>query len=212
MVRIAVLGCGRIGRMHAANIAAHARCTLAGVFDVHAPAAQAVADAHGVPVLASAKAVFAAAEIDAVLIATSTDTHAGFIEQAVAAGKPVLCEKPIDLSLARVKDCAARIAGSDVPIQLGFNRRFDAGHRAASDLMTRNAGTTLAVAGIALGKPFPGLPGQPAIHAGGINGGEEEGRARCHVLQRPAQILRGRARLHDVDQRQIVPPAFDRFG
>ncbi|NBB83273.1 MAG: inositol 2-dehydrogenase [Alphaproteobacteria bacterium] len=133
MVRIAVLGCGRIGRMHAANIAAHARSTLAGVYDVHGPAAQDVAATHGVPVLASAAAVFAAAEIDAVLIATSTDTHADFIEQAVAAGKPVLCEKPIDLSLARVRDCAARIEGSGVPIQLGFNRRFDAGHRAARD-------------------------------------------------------------------------------
>lgn len=130
MIRIAVLGCGRIGVMHANNIAAHPRATLAGVFDIHAPAAKAVSLKTGAPVFASAEAVFAAAEVDAVLIATATDTHADLLEMAVAAGKPVLCEKPIDLSLDRVNRCAAAIAGTSVPIQLGFVRRFDPGHAA----------------------------------------------------------------------------------
>ena len=130
MVRIAVLGCGRIGAMHASNIAAHPRATLAGVFDIHAPAARAVAASTGAPVLSSAAAALAAAEVDAVLIATATDTHADLLEMAVAAGKPVLCEKPIDLSLARVNRCAAAIAGTRVPIQLGFVRRLDPGHAA----------------------------------------------------------------------------------
>jgi myo-inositol 2-dehydrogenase / D-chiro-inositol 1-dehydrogenase len=130
MIRIAVLGCGRIGVMHAANIAAHPRATLAGVYDIHAPAAQAVAAKTGAKVFPSAEAVFASADVDAVLIATATDTHADLLELAVAAGKPVLCEKPIDLSLARVNACATTIAGSSVPIQLGFVRRFDPGHAA----------------------------------------------------------------------------------
>ena len=130
MLRIAVLGCGRIGAMHAANIAAHPRASLAGVYDIHAPAAQAVAAKTGAPVFASAEAVFAAPEVDAVLIATATDTHADLLELAVAAGKPVLCEKPIDLSLERVNRCATILAGSAVPIQLGFVRRFDPGHAA----------------------------------------------------------------------------------
>jgi myo-inositol 2-dehydrogenase / D-chiro-inositol 1-dehydrogenase len=130
MIRIAVLGCGRIGVMHAANIAAHPRATLAGVFDIHAPAAQAVAVKTGAKVFLSAEAVFASPDVDAVLIATATDTHADLLELAVAAGKPVLCEKPIDLSLTRVNECAAKIAGTNVPIQLGFVRRFDPGHAA----------------------------------------------------------------------------------
>ncbi len=68
--------------------------------------------------------------MDAVLIATATDTHADLLEQAVAAGKPTLCKKPIDLSLARVNRCAEAICGSRTPIQLGFVRRFDPGHKA----------------------------------------------------------------------------------
>jgi myo-inositol 2-dehydrogenase / D-chiro-inositol 1-dehydrogenase len=127
MIRIAVLGCGRIGVMHAANIAAHPRATLAGVYDIHAPAADAVAKKTGAAVFSSVEAVLASDKVDAVLIATATDTHADLLEMAVAAGKPVLCEKPIDLSLARVNACAAT---SDVPIQLGFVRRFDPGHAA----------------------------------------------------------------------------------
>ncbi len=128
MTRIAVLGTGRIGRMHAENIAAHPRASLAGVYDIHAPAAQEVAAKLGVPQFDSVEAVLASTNVDAVLIATSTPTHADLIEQAVAAGKAILCEKPIDLSLDRVNACATRIAGTDLPIMLGFVRRFDTGH------------------------------------------------------------------------------------
>ena len=135
MLNIALLGCGRIGAMHAANIAAHPRAALAGVFDVVDAAAQAAAMRHGGRIFDSVEAVLADPSVDAVLIATATDTHADLIEAATAAGKPVLCEKPIDLSLDRVKACAAEIAGRGVPIQLGFNRRFDPGHRALRDAL-----------------------------------------------------------------------------
>jgi myo-inositol 2-dehydrogenase / D-chiro-inositol 1-dehydrogenase len=131
MVRTALMGCGRIGRMHADNLAAHPGTSLAGVFDVHRPSAEAVAARHGVPVYPDADAVFAAAEVDAILIASVTETHADYLEKAVLAGKPVFCEKPIDLSLSRVDRCAQAIAGRPAVIQLGFNRRFDPGHRAA---------------------------------------------------------------------------------
>ena len=130
MIRFAVLGCGRIGAMHARNIAAHPRSRLAAVYDIHRPAAEAVGAATGAAVLGSVADVLARADVDAVLIATATDTHADLLEQCLAAGKPVLCEKPIDLSLARVNACAARINGNTLPVQLGFVRRFDPGHRA----------------------------------------------------------------------------------
>ena len=101
------------------------------VYDIDAAAAAAVAEREGARVAASAQEILASAEVDAVLIATATPTHADYIEMAVEAGKPALCEKPIDLDLARVEACRARIAGSSVPVQIGFNRRFDPGHRAA---------------------------------------------------------------------------------
>ncbi len=137
MIKIAVLGCGRIGRMHADNIAAHPRAELAGVFDIQEPSAAEVASRHGVNKFASADDVFASADVDAVLIATSTPTHVDFIAQGVEAAKAILCEKPIDLSLGRVNDLKKRIAGTKVPIMLGFVRRFDKGHAAARDAMLK---------------------------------------------------------------------------
>ena len=130
MLRIAVLGCGRIGRMHAKNIHSHSRADLAGVFDVVTEVAHDVAGKLGVTQFSSAEEVFASSSVDAVLVATSTPTHADFIEAAVAAGKACLCEKPIDLSVDRVKSCSQVIAGTTVPIMLGFVRRFDKGHAA----------------------------------------------------------------------------------
>lgn len=135
LTRIALLGCGRIGRMHADNIAAHPRAALAGVFDVHVPAAEDVSSNHKVRRFASAAEVFASDDVDAVLIATSTATHVDYIEQGVKAGKAILCEKPIDLSLERVNGLGKRIAGTKVPIMLGFVRRFDKGHAAARKAM-----------------------------------------------------------------------------
>ncbi len=128
MSRIVVLGCGRIGRVHIANIAAHPRATLAGIFDISAPAAKEVSVKYGVKTFSSVEEVLASEHVDAVLIATSTPTHANLIEQCVAAGKSIFCEKPIDLSLERVNACADRIAGTNIPIMVGFVRRFDPGH------------------------------------------------------------------------------------
>lgn len=134
-MKIAVLGCGRIGQMHAENVHRHPRASLSMVYDVYEPAAKSVSETLGVPCASTAQEVFASDQVDAVLVATATPTHADFIEMAVAAGKPILCEKPIDLNLDRVNACAEKIAGSTVPIQLGFNRRYDPGHCAARDAM-----------------------------------------------------------------------------
>ena len=112
----------------------HPRASLAGVMDVHRPAAEEVGAKLGAPVFDSVDAAIESGNVDAVLIATSTPTHADLLEKAVAAGKPVLCEKPIDLDLGRVRRCAQVIRSrSDVPIMLGFVRRFDPGHRALRD-------------------------------------------------------------------------------
>ena len=145
MLRIAVLGCGRIGQMHAANVARHPRAKLVAVYDVNREAAERVAKAQSVTAAASAEEIFSSANVDAVLIATATPTHADYIELAVASGKAAICEKPIDLNLARVNACAAKIKGTKVPIQLAFNRRYDPGHSAARAAMARHLRTPLAL-------------------------------------------------------------------
>lgn len=163
MINFALLGCGRIGKMHADNLAAHPRVSLSCVYDVDVMAAQSVAEKHGVALVEGASAIFDDDVIDAVLVATATPTHADFIEMAVAAGKPVLCEKPIDLNLERVNACAANIAGSKVPIQLGFNRRFDPGHRAAHDALRRGEIGTLHQ--VVITSRDPGMPPAPTTKA-----------------------------------------------
>ena len=165
MLRIAVLGCGRIGRMHAANIARHPRASLAMVYDVHAPSATEVAESEGTRVARSADEVLGSPEVDAVLIATATPTHADYIEMAVEAGKPALCEKPIDLGLVRVDACKARIAGSSVPVQIGFNRRFDPGHRAARDAVA--AGDIGDLHQVVITSRDPELPPRAYLEAAG---------------------------------------------
>lgn len=165
MLRIAVLGCGRIGQMHAANVARHPRAELAAVFDVHRPSAERVAAAQGVSAAQSAEEIFASSSVDAVLIATATPTHADYIEMAVAAGKAVLCEKPIDLNLDRVNACAAKIGQTKVPIQLGFNRRYDPGHSAARAAML--AGEIGELHQVIITSRDPSLPPRAYLEAAG---------------------------------------------
>src|SRR5699024_1440468 len=102
IMNLAIIGAGRIARVHAAAAARDPRIKLVYVADIVADAAQALATSYGASVV-DADAVFADDAIDAVLIASSTATHAQFMEQAARSGKAVLCEKPIALDLARTR-------------------------------------------------------------------------------------------------------------
>jgi myo-inositol 2-dehydrogenase/D-chiro-inositol 1-dehydrogenase len=121
MLEIAVLGAGRIGRIHAGNIAVHPDVRLAGVADTMPAAAANLAVSLGARVLSVDDALRA----DAVLIASPTPTHADYIERAAERGCPVFCEKPIDLSADRVRMCLGVVRQTDVALMVGFNRRFD---------------------------------------------------------------------------------------
>jgi myo-inositol 2-dehydrogenase/D-chiro-inositol 1-dehydrogenase len=132
MVSFALFGAGRIGAMHAGNIAAHPDARLAVVYDVHRPNAEKVAARTGARVAASVEEALADPAVEAVMICSSTDTHVELITAAARAGKLVLCEKPIDLDIARVEECRRDIAGTGVPVQIGFNRRYDASHGAVA--------------------------------------------------------------------------------
>jgi myo-inositol 2-dehydrogenase/D-chiro-inositol 1-dehydrogenase len=125
MLRIAVIGAGRIGKIHAGNVARHPRARLVAVVDPIAAAAQELAQQHGSQWATQAEELIAGREIDAIVVGSPTNTHIDLIEQAAAAGKAVLCEKPIDLDIARVNRCLDSLKRTPVPLQLGFNRRFD---------------------------------------------------------------------------------------
>ncbi|KUF08707.1 inositol 2-dehydrogenase [Pseudoponticoccus marisrubri] len=124
MLKVGLLGAGRIGQVHAVNIANNSRSTLVAVSDVFEDAAKKLADQYGAEARTS-DAILKDPEIDAVLIATSTDTHSDLIEAATAAGKAVLCEKPVDLSLERAQACLEKVSKTGRPVMIGFNRRFD---------------------------------------------------------------------------------------
>ncbi|HSB87494.1 MAG TPA: inositol 2-dehydrogenase [Ilumatobacteraceae bacterium] len=128
-IRIGVLGVGRIGKMHAELLATQVPgASLAMVQDINAPAAAAVAAQLDVPYTADAEELLASAHVDAVAICSSTDTHVPLLVASAKAGKAIFCEKPVSLDLAEVDEGLGAVEASGVPIQIGFNRRFDPAH------------------------------------------------------------------------------------
>ncbi len=125
MVRFALFGAGRIGQVHAATLAAHPRAELVVVCDPMLEFAGQLAEKHGAVATSDVDAVLADETIDAVVIGSPTPTHVDLISRAVLAGKAVLCEKPIDLDIARVDACWEQIKDVDHTVMIGFNRRFD---------------------------------------------------------------------------------------
>lgn len=123
-VRFAILGAGRIGKVHAAAVASVPGAALVAIADPVPAAAEAVHAMYGCDVR-SIEAIEAAADVDAVVICTPTDTHADLIERFSRAGKAVFCEKPVDLSLDRVASCLKVVAETKGTLMVGFNRRFD---------------------------------------------------------------------------------------
>ena len=123
MVRFGILGAGRIGNVHARAIASSGRASVGYIADAMPDAAGKLAAAVGAKT-ASVEEVIAS-DVDAILIATPTDTHADLIEQAARAGKAILCEKPVSLSVPRIEQCLEVADKSGVPLMIGFHRRYD---------------------------------------------------------------------------------------
>ena len=124
MIEAALFGAGRIGKIHAGNLARQAGARLKYVADVNQAAAETVASQHGAKV-ATVDAALADRAIGAVVIASSTDTHADLLLRAAAAGKAIFCEKPVDLDLARARTAAAAVERAGVTCLIGFQRRYD---------------------------------------------------------------------------------------
>ena len=125
MQRFALLGAGFIGSVHAANLAAHPDVEFALVYDIDRSRARALAARHDATSTDDLQRVFDPSEIDAVFIASSTDTHAEHLLRGVEADLAVLCEKPIDLDLQRAVKTVAHATARSTRAMVNFNRRFD---------------------------------------------------------------------------------------
>ncbi len=123
-LRFALLGAGRIGKVHARAVASNPQARLVAVADAFEKAAKELASAYGAEIR-TIDAIEKAGDIDAVIICTPTDTHADLIERFAKAGKAIFCEKPIDLSVKRVEKCLAVVDKTNATLMVGFNRRFD---------------------------------------------------------------------------------------
>jgi myo-inositol 2-dehydrogenase/D-chiro-inositol 1-dehydrogenase len=127
MIKFALFGAGFIGTAHGNNIAAHPRAELRYVYDVNTAAAEQLAARLGASVASSPEEIWAS-EVEAVLIASSTNTHADLLSGAIKAKRAVYCEKPIDLNIDRVKAVVQEAHQAKTPILIGFSRRFDPNH------------------------------------------------------------------------------------
>ena len=165
-LRFAILGAGRIGQVHARAVAGTPGAKLVAIADPVAAAAEAVKAAYGCDIR-TIDAIEASADIDAVVICTPTDTHADLIERFTKVGKAVFCEKPVDLSLARVKACLAVVAANKGKVMVGFNRRFDPDFMALKAAI--DAGSVGNVEMVTITSRDPGAPPADYItRSGGI--------------------------------------------
>jgi len=166
MIKFAQFGAGFIGKIHGANIAKHPRAELAYVYDVLPAPAESLATQLGAKVAASPEEIWAS-DVDAVLIASSTNTHADLLSGAIKAGKAVYCEKPVDLNIERVKAVAREAQGSARPILVGFSRRFDPNHAGIRELLHSGEIGKLEMMSITARDPKP-----PAISYVKVSGGQ----------------------------------------
>jgi myo-inositol 2-dehydrogenase/D-chiro-inositol 1-dehydrogenase len=135
-VRVGVIGAGRIGKIHAGNIATRIPgATLVAVADVNAKAAEELAAKWNAKALADYHAILDDKTIQAVAICSSTDTHAKIVQEAAAAGKHIFCEKPIDHTLEKIDAALTAVNKAGVKLQIGFNRRFDSNFKKVRELV-----------------------------------------------------------------------------
>jgi myo-inositol 2-dehydrogenase/D-chiro-inositol 1-dehydrogenase len=155
LVNFALFGAGRIGRMHAQNLVRRADAKLLYVVDTKPEAARALAEPLGAR-QADAEQVFSDSQVHAVLIATSTGSHADLSIAAARAGKAIFCEKPVDLTLPKVEACIRAVRKAKVPMFVGFNRRFDPSFRGLKQRL--DAGAIGKLEQVIITNRDPGLP------------------------------------------------------
>lgn len=126
-IKIGVIGAGRIGKLHMENLMRFSNAEIVAISDLFAgPELEAWATERGIGLVTkNSSEIFAHADIDAVFICSTTDTHVPFIKQAAQAKKHIFCEKPVSMDILQTEEALAAVAQAGVKLQIGFNRRFD---------------------------------------------------------------------------------------
>ena len=155
MIAFALFGAGRIGKMHAENLVRRSDAKLLYVVDPKPEAARALAEPLGAK-QATEEQAFGDPAVQAVLIASSTGSHADLSIAAAQAGKAIFCEKPVDLTLPKVEKCIAAVKKAKVPMFVGFNRRFDPSFRSLKQRL--DDGAIGKVEQVIITNRDPGLP------------------------------------------------------
>jgi myo-inositol 2-dehydrogenase/D-chiro-inositol 1-dehydrogenase len=199
MLRVAVLGAGRIGKIHAANVAMNRNAKLVAVADPFGDAASSLADLLSCEASQDPIPLIERDDVDAVVIGTPTDTHVNLMLHAVRLGKAVLCEKPIDLDIAKADEALHEIERLNGRVMLAFNRRFDP---SAQQLrQTIDAGTIGEVRQVIITSRDPGLPSREYLkHSGGIFRDmaiHDFDMARWLLGEEPAEVMATASRLVD---------------
>jgi myo-inositol 2-dehydrogenase / D-chiro-inositol 1-dehydrogenase len=133
MRTIAVVGTGFIGSVHARNVARHPGARLVAVYDANFESATRIADETGCRSVADVAEIFDNRDVEAVVIATPTNTHVEYLQRGARSNKAIYCEKPIGLDYTEAEQAVRAVRTTGVPVMLGFNRRFDASHLAVKE-------------------------------------------------------------------------------
>ncbi len=138
MINIAIFGLGRIGKMHAENLAKHRNFNLKYIYDIDKNLAKKIANKLKSNPISQPSIAFNDKKIHAIFISSITSTHIKFIIESVKYKKAVFCEKPLDLSIKKINQCKKKISKLNPKIQLGFNRRYDPGHNSLKKELKKN--------------------------------------------------------------------------
>jgi myo-inositol 2-dehydrogenase/D-chiro-inositol 1-dehydrogenase len=138
-LKVGIIGAGRIGQVHAKSITYHIpQAEIVAISDIFVDGAKKVAEELGIPnYYQDYHEILNNPEIQAVLICSSTDTHADIACEAAEAGKHIFCEKPVDLTVAKIKKVIAAVEKAGVKLQIGFNRRYDHNFAYIKDLANK---------------------------------------------------------------------------
>lgn len=136
-IRIGIIGAGRIGKIHARNLAFHvADADVVAISDVYKESAEQCAAECGIPkAVQDHREIMDDPDIDAIYVCSSTDTHSQMIVEGAEAGKHIFCEKPIDYDLERIDRALKAVETAGVSLQIGFNRRFDPSFKRAQEMV-----------------------------------------------------------------------------
>ncbi|MGE5551851.1 MAG: inositol 2-dehydrogenase [Bacteroidota bacterium] len=167
-VKLGVIGAGRIGRIHASNLKSQVRGSdVIAVSDVVPEAARSLAAELAIPVWETDhRRLLENKDLDAVVICSSTDTHAQIIAESAEAGKDIFCEKPIALEMERIDRALAAVAKAGVKLMVGFNRRFDPGFHKAKELVAAGGIGTPHLVRISSRDPQPPPPEYVRVSGG----------------------------------------------